>query len=84
MRVFLRVALAFLAAALLAAPGFSQPSQTNCPLTLVATNPASSAFAQSPHGVFRSGNQVFALRGQTLTTYTVTDLGDMQIARRIS
>ena len=39
------------------------------------------AFYQSPHGVFRFGSQVFVLRGQTLTTYTVTDLGDMQIAR---
>lgn len=81
MRVFSRIALAFVAAAVLAQPAFSQPLQSNCPLTLVATNPPASGFAGSPHGVFRSGNQVFALRGQTLTTYTVTDLGDMQIAR---
>jgi hypothetical protein len=81
MRVFSRIALALVAAAVLAQPAFSQPLQSKCPLTLVATNPPSSGFAGSPHGVFRSGNQVFVLRGQTLTTYTVTDLGDMQIAR---
>ena len=82
MRVISRIALSFLAAAVLAQPAFSQPrQQANCPLTLVATNAPASSFALSPHGVFRSGNQVFVLRGQTLTTYTVTDLGDMQIAR---
>src|SRR5205823_3569504 len=36
---------------------------------------------KSPHGVFRFGTQVFELRGQTLTTYAVTALGDMQVAR---
>ena len=81
MRVFTRIALVLVAAATLAQPAFSQQQQANCPLTLVATNPPASGFAQSPHGAFRSGNLVFVLRGQTLTTYTVTDLGDMQIAR---
>lgn len=81
MRVFTRIALALLAVALLAQPAFSQQQQASCPLTLVASNPPASGFAQSPHGVFRFGSQVFVLRGQTLTTYTVTDLGDMQIAR---
>src|SRR5438046_2243660 len=81
MRVFSRIAFSLLAVAVLALPAFSQPLQSACPLTLVASNPPASAFGQSPHGVFRSGSQVFVLRGQTLTTYTVTDLGDMQIAR---
>ena len=31
--------------------------------------------------MFRYGNQVFVLRGQTLTTYNVTDLGDLQVIR---
>jgi hypothetical protein len=31
--------------------------------------------------VFRYGNVVFVLRGQTLTTYNVTDLGDLQVIR---
>lgn len=81
MRVFSRIALGFFAVAVLALPAFSQPSQEKCPLTLVASNAPASGFAGSPHGVFRSGNQVYVLRGQTLTTYAVTDLGDMQIAR---
>jgi hypothetical protein len=53
----------------------------DCPLTLVGNNPAGTDFSLSPHGVFRSGNLVYVLRGQTLTTYTVTDLGDLQVAR---
>lgn len=81
MRVFSRIALAFLAAAVLAQPAFSQPQVASCPLTLMGTNPPASAFAQSPHGVFRSGSKVYVLRGQTLTTYNVTDLGDKSIAR---
>lgn len=55
--------------------------QADCPLTLVANNPAASDFSLSPHGVFRSGSLVYVLRGQTLSTYNVTDTGDMQIAR---
>jgi hypothetical protein len=82
MRVLSRLALVVLAVAVLSAPtAIADQYQASCPLTLVATNAAPTAFYQSPHGVFRFGTQVFALRGQTLTTYTVTDLGDMQIAR---
>src|ERR1700694_2271029 len=82
MRVFTRIAVVLLAVVVLSAPTLlGQPQQAGCPLTLVATNPASSAFYLSPHGVFRSGSQVFVLRGQTLTTYNVTNLGDLQIAR---
>jgi len=82
MRVLSRIALVVLvAAALVPAAAFADQYQAGCPLTLVATNAAPTAFSISPHGVFRFGSQVFALRGQTLTTYTVTDLGDMQIAR---
>ncbi|HEX9458397.1 MAG TPA: hypothetical protein VGA84_04590 [Thermoanaerobaculia bacterium] len=82
MRVLSRLALVVLVAAVFSAPtAFADQYQATCPLTLVATNSPPTAFYQSPHGVFRFGTQVFALRGQTLTTYTVTDLGDMQIAR---
>src|SRR6266581_7363179 len=82
MRVFLRIVLSAIAAAPLFAPAaLASHLEADCPLQLVATNPPASAFYQSPHGVFRFGTQVFALRGQTLTTYAVTDLGDMQIAR---
>ena len=83
MRVFSRFALV-VAALLLAVPLVAQ-YQANCPLTLVATNPSATNFATSPHGVFRyttaTSDQVFVLRGQTLTTYTVTATGDLQVAR---
>ena len=83
MRVFSRIALVVLAAVLSAPAAFASHLEADCPLTLVAQNPpsAAGAFYQSPHGVFRSGSQVFELRGQALTTYTVTDLGDLQPAR---
>jgi hypothetical protein len=84
MRVFSRVALVILAVVVFILPAaMAQQTVASCPLTLVANNPAtlSSQFYQSPHGVFRFGSQVFVLRGQNLTTYTVTDLGDMQVAR---
>jgi hypothetical protein len=82
MRVLSRLALVVLVAAVLSAsPALADQYQATCPLTLVAANPPATAFYQSPHGIFRFGSQVFALRGQTLTTYTVTDLGDMEIAR---
>ncbi len=82
MRVFSRIALFVISVAVLsAAVALGQPQVATCPLTLVAQNAPASAFYQSPHGIFRFGSQVFELRGQTLTTYTVTDLGDMQVAR---
>jgi hypothetical protein len=82
MRVLSRIALVVLTVVVLfATAAVADQYQATCPLTLVATNAAPTAFYQSPHGVFRFGTQVFALRGQTLTTYSVTDLGDMQIAR---
>jgi hypothetical protein len=82
MRVLSRLALVVLAVAVLSAPtAVADQYQATCPLTLVSTNAGPTAFYQSPHGVFRFGSQVFALRGQTLTTYTVTELGDMQIVR---
>jgi len=83
MRVFPRFALV-VAALLSAAPLLAQ-YQATCPLTLVGTNPSSTNFGTSPHGVFRyttgSSDQVFVLHGQTLTTYTVTTTGDLQVAR---
>src|SRR5437016_10175246 len=82
MRVFSRIALAVVCVAVLfAAVALGQPQVATCPLTLVAQNAPATDFYKSPHGIFRFGSQVFELRGQTLTTYTVTDLGDMQVAR---
>jgi hypothetical protein len=82
MRVFPRLALVVLLLCVFAAPAvLADQFRAACPLTLVATNPPASTFTLSPSGAFRSGSQVFVLRGQTLTTFTTTDLGDMQIAR---
>ncbi|HTD84781.1 MAG TPA: hypothetical protein VK648_13420, partial [Gemmatimonadaceae bacterium] len=79
MRVFSRIALT-LVVVLLATPMFASHFQADCPLQLVASTPApaTAQFYQSPHGAFRFGNLVFVLRGQALTTYNVTDLGDIQ------
>ncbi len=82
MRVFSRIALTVLAVFVLSAPtALASHLEADCPLRLVASNLPVTAFYQSPHGAFRFGNLVFILRGQTLTTYNVTDLGDLQVAR---
>src|SRR5512147_61142 len=81
MRVLSRVALVVIVLGFISLPAHASHLQGDCPLTVSGANPASSDFNLSPHGVFRTNGQVFALRGQTLTTYTVTDLGDMNIAR---
>ncbi len=82
MRVLSRVALVAIVSVLLfSLPIFADHLQGDCPLTLVASNPPANEVDLSPHGVFRSNGSVHVLRGQTLTTYTVTDLGDMQVAR---
>jgi len=81
MRVLSRVALVVLTAILAVPAAFSDHLTPECPLTLAGGNAASTSFGLSPHGVFRNGNSVFVLRGQTLTTYNVTDLGDVQVAR---
>lgn len=81
MRVFPRVALVVIV--LLTAPMLlANHVQADCPLSLVATDPPASDFSLSPHGTFRSGQQVFALRGQTLTTYSTNEVGDLQVARQ--
>src|ERR1700712_4309659 len=81
MRVLSRVALVVLTAILAVPAAFSDHLTPECPLTLAGGSAASTSLGLSPHGVFRNGNSVFVLRGQTLTTYNVTDLGDVQVAR---
>ncbi|MDQ3283104.1 MAG: hypothetical protein M3Q69_17020, partial [Acidobacteriota bacterium] len=80
MRVRSRIALVVVALFSLSVPLFAQLS-TSCPLSLADTTAPSSNFELSPHGIFRSGNLVYALRGQVLTTYTVNETGNLQIAR---
>ena len=79
MRVFSRLALV-LFLSLVSHAAFAQRT-AECPLSLVSANTPTTGFGFSPHAVFRSGSTVFELRGQTLTTFNVTELGDMQIAR---
>jgi hypothetical protein len=84
MRVCSRIALVVILITGLAAPAvLAQRLIADCPLEYVASDapPANSSIEQSPHGVFRFGTQAFVLRGQTLTTYTITDVGDLQPAR---
>jgi hypothetical protein len=80
MRVISRVALAvtflFLASAATADHWIGE-----CPLSLVDSTPAVTDFDLSPHGVFRSGNLVYVLRGNVLTTYSTNDTGNLTIAR---
>ncbi|MEO6486734.1 MAG: hypothetical protein ABIO78_02205 [Thermoanaerobaculia bacterium] len=80
MRVLSRVTLVVIVLLSSVFPLAASHTVADCPLSLVGSNPAS-AGATSPHGVFRSGNLVYVLRGQTLTTYTVNDLGDLTVAR---
>ena len=79
MRVFSRIALTLLASLVLLVPMAGAQIQAGCPLQLVNSAPAAptSIFGLSPHGAFRYGSQFFILRGQTLTTYTVNDLGNL-------
>ena len=80
MRVFSRVALVvtfLLSASAVTADHFIG----ECPLSLVDSTPPVTDFDLSPHGVFRSGNLVYVLRGNVLTTYTANDTGNLTIAR---
>jgi hypothetical protein len=81
MRVSSRIALVVFVGLLAALPMSADHFQADCPLSLVAANSPDTDFDLSPHGVFKYGSQVFVLRGQVLSTYTTTDLGDMQVAR---
>jgi hypothetical protein len=82
MRVTSRFALFFLVV-VAAVPLFADHLQADCPLTLVASNLGSSNFSTSPHGAFYNAQtkQAFVLRGSYLTTYNVTDVGDLQPVR---
>lgn len=81
MRVLSRFALVVVLAAFTATPLLAGHLTGECALSLVASNPATTEFHGSAHGVFRSGNLVHILRGQTLTTFNVNDVGEMQVVR---
>ena len=50
-------------------------------MSLVDSTPPTTEFDVSPHGIFRNGNLIHALRGNIVTTYTINDVGDLQIVR---
>lgn len=76
MRVWSRIALVVVSLFLAAA---SQAA--TCPLSLSGQTPPATEFELSPHGIFRNGALIHALRGQILTTYTTNDVGNLQVAR---
>ncbi|HEX6177925.1 MAG TPA: hypothetical protein VF057_06165 [Thermoanaerobaculia bacterium] len=79
MRVLSRVALVIVLVGSL--PLSATHLQSECPLTLVGSNAGTTSFDLSPHGVFRNGTLLHVLRGQTLTTYTASDVGELQLVR---
>jgi hypothetical protein len=83
MRVVSRIALSLVVLLAVGVPVFADHLTADCPLTLVGSTPASAAsnFDLSPHGIFQYGSELFVLRGGVLSTYTVTDLGDLELAR---
>ncbi|HVT44446.1 MAG TPA: hypothetical protein VMT00_08650 [Thermoanaerobaculia bacterium] len=77
-RILLVIVVACLVVPLTA---FGSHLTPNCALGLVGSVNSSAAFAQSPHGVFRSGSVVYSLRGQRLVTVNVTETGELQPVR---
>ena len=80
MRVWSRIALVVIIL-LSSFSLYADHLSAQCPLTLADSTPAATSFDLSPHGVFRSGVNVYALRGQVLTTYTPNDVGNLSISR---
>lgn len=78
-RIFL---LGILSSFILIASAPAEHTVANCPLTLVGESAATTDFDASPHALFRNGDVAWGLRGQVLTTYAITELGDIQVARR--
>lgn len=80
MRVWSRIALVVV---VLFSASFIEAEhyQSSCPLSLTGATAPSSEFDLSPHLVFRQGDLVHALRGQTLLTYEINDIGDLELVR---
>ncbi len=78
----IRLLLLVVLAMTIVVPGaFAEHFQANCPLSFVGSTEIASPLFLSPHGVLRNGSLVYVLRGQTLTTYNITELGDISVAR---
>ncbi|MFA6957849.1 MAG: hypothetical protein WC538_18440 [Thermoanaerobaculia bacterium] len=81
MRAFRFLLLGVFALALMATGAFAEHLQANCPLTYVGATAPASPFFLSPNGTFVNGSVVYVLRGGTLTTLNITDLGNVEVAR---
>jgi hypothetical protein len=81
MRAFRFLLLGVFAFALMATGAFAEHFQANCPLTYVGATDPASPFFLSPNGTFVNGSVVYVLRGGTLTTLNVTELGNVEVAR---
>lgn len=81
MRLNFRIVL--LALLVVAAPAaFASHYTADCPVTLVGATAPTSEMFNSPHGVFKNGSVIYMLRGETLTTLNVSDVGEVDIARQ--
>ncbi|MGK2856117.1 MAG: hypothetical protein ACSLFQ_02800 [Thermoanaerobaculia bacterium] len=81
MRAFRFLLLGVFAFALMATGAFAEHYQANCPLTYVGATDPASPFFLSPNGSFRNGSLVYILRGGTLTTQNITELGNVEVVR---
>lgn len=82
MRFHLRKSLlVVLAVALFTPASRADHLVADCPLSLVGSAAPSSPFTNSPHGVFRNGSVVYALRGDRLTTLSINPVGELAVAR---
>jgi hypothetical protein len=77
-RVFLLVLILLVASA---PATLAEHVIADCPLSLVAQSAPAAQWDLSPHGIFRNGSVIYTLRGQTLTTLSVTDTGELVVAR---
>ena len=83
MRVWSRIALVILLLVCSAPTLTADHLISDCPLSLVSTapQPLATELDASPHGVFRSGTTLYVLRGNILSTYATTDVGDITASR---
>jgi hypothetical protein len=81
MRAFRFLLLVVFAFALMATGAFAEHLQANCPLTYVGATDPASPFFLSPRGTFKNGSLVYILRGGTLTTLNITELGNIEVVR---
>ena len=83
MRLIFRFVLLTLVAVLSLTTLFADHLDADCPLSFVGSSAASSGFGLGPHGIVRNGSLLYMLRGGTLTTLNITDVGDITLARPV-